>query len=280
MPYQLSLFEDNPEYEAFEEKFKPKKTTDDCYTPPYVYDVIRDWACRRYGRDPETIIRPFYPGGDYESEAYPEGCLVLDNPPFSILSQIVAFYAAKKVDFFLFGPTLTALSSSKYLSSTSLISSAQITYENGAQVPTSFVTNLEPGVVMRTVPDLSRAIEAAQAANKTTVTLPKYIYPDHVVTAAMAQRWCKYGVEYEVRREDCVRISGLDSQNPQGKTIFGGGLLLSKKAAADRAEAERAATARAGAERAAAEKAAAERADAVEWPLSSRERAIIEGLGK
>ena len=35
------LFEDNAEYDAFVEKFKPKKTTDDCYTPPLVYDAIR-----------------------------------------------------------------------------------------------------------------------------------------------------------------------------------------------------------------------------------------------
>lgn len=33
-------------YEEFIEKFKPKKTTDDCYTPPSVYAVIRDWACK------------------------------------------------------------------------------------------------------------------------------------------------------------------------------------------------------------------------------------------
>lgn len=26
--------EENKEYETFVEKFKPKKTTDDCYTPP------------------------------------------------------------------------------------------------------------------------------------------------------------------------------------------------------------------------------------------------------
>ena len=27
-------------YEEFVEKFKPKKTTDDCYTPLVVYEVI------------------------------------------------------------------------------------------------------------------------------------------------------------------------------------------------------------------------------------------------
>ena len=27
-------------YKEFVEKFKPKKTTDDCYTPPEIWDVI------------------------------------------------------------------------------------------------------------------------------------------------------------------------------------------------------------------------------------------------
>ena len=29
-------------YEEFVEKFKPKKTTDDCYTPSEIYEVIKD----------------------------------------------------------------------------------------------------------------------------------------------------------------------------------------------------------------------------------------------
>lgn len=32
MPDQITMFDDNPEYAAFVEKFKPKKITDDCYT--------------------------------------------------------------------------------------------------------------------------------------------------------------------------------------------------------------------------------------------------------
>ena len=80
------------DYEGFVEKFKPKKTTDDCYTPPEVYEVIKDWVCNRYGINPEIIVRPFYPGGDFENFNYPEGCLVLDNPPFSILAKIKRFF--------------------------------------------------------------------------------------------------------------------------------------------------------------------------------------------
>ena len=57
------LFED---YDGFVEKFKTKKTTDDCMTPPEIYDVVRDYACKRYGVDATKIVRPFWPGGDYE----------------------------------------------------------------------------------------------------------------------------------------------------------------------------------------------------------------------
>lgn len=50
-------------YEEFVEKFKPKKTTDDCYTPLEIYEVIKNWACKKYGIKPDKIIRPFWPGG-------------------------------------------------------------------------------------------------------------------------------------------------------------------------------------------------------------------------
>ena len=78
-------------YEEFVEKFKPKKTTDDCYTPSEIYEVIKDWVCKRYNIDPENVIRPFWPGGDYEKDEYPPGCVVVDNPPFSILKIYVNF---------------------------------------------------------------------------------------------------------------------------------------------------------------------------------------------
>ena len=44
-------------YEEFVEKFKPKKTTDDCYTPPEIYEAIKDWVCKCYNIDPENVIR-------------------------------------------------------------------------------------------------------------------------------------------------------------------------------------------------------------------------------
>ena len=80
----------------------------------------------------------------------------------------------------------------------------------------------------------------------------------------MLQRYSKYGVEFSIRRSDCVMISKLDAQHEYGKSIFGGGLLLSDEAAA---------------ERAAAERAAAERENATVWELSEREMDIVRSLG-
>ena len=69
-------------YEEFVEKFKPKKTTDDCYTPPTIYEIVKQWACNEYGIDPAKVVRPFYPGGDYKAFPYPDGAVVIDNPPY------------------------------------------------------------------------------------------------------------------------------------------------------------------------------------------------------
>lgn len=88
-------------YEDFTEKFKHKMTTDDCYTPEPVYEAVKRWAVREYGIDESGIVRPFYPGGDYEHYDYPKGCVVLDNPPFSKLKTIIRFYDEREIDYFL-----------------------------------------------------------------------------------------------------------------------------------------------------------------------------------
>lgn len=84
------------DYEGFVEKFKPKKTTDDCYTPPHVYDAVLEWIKANANIEGREIIRPFYPGGDYENYAYPDDCVVIDNPPFSIFIKIVRFFLGEK----------------------------------------------------------------------------------------------------------------------------------------------------------------------------------------
>ena len=265
-PQELPEVSESREYEAFVEKFKPKKTTDDCYTPAPIYEAVKNWAVKEYGIDPDSIVRPFWPGGDYKRFSYPDGCVVLDNPPFSILSQIVEYYLYRKIPFFLFAPSLTIFGSrSTFMKTNHIVCDADITYENGAVVRTAFVTSYGGDVVAQTAPELGKAIASAAAQLKQTATLPRYDYPDHVLTAAMLQKLSKYGVNFLVRRQDCMYISALDSQKRVGKSIFGCGLLLSDAAAA---------------EKAAAEKAAAEKIDVKFWELSQRECRIVAALGQ
>ena len=170
------------------------------------------------------------------------------------------FYCAKGIRFFLFAPTLT-LFSGRGLDVEYIPTSVCVVYENGATVNTSFVTNLGKSRV-RTAPTLYRALNAANDENLAAMhkDLPNYSYPDEVITAAIVGRWSKYGVDFSVPGNECVRIAELDEQKEQGKAIFGGGFLLS--------------------ERAAAERAAAERAAAIKWQLSDREKALVKSLGR
>ena len=270
---QLTLADMAVEDEAYKEfvgKFRPKKTTDDCYTPDNIYKAVADWVAQEYGVDRKMFIRPFWPGADYQEADYPDGCTVVDNPPFSILAQIKDFYIGHGIRFFLFCPTLTALSGIR-AGVCIIAAGCKITYANGANVNTSFCTNLEPETILRSAPDLYQMVDRENKANEkaATKTLPKYEYPDNVITAAMAYHYSQHGIPYKLRPADCVRISELDAQKRVGKSIFGGGLLLSEKAAAEKAAAEKAA----------AEKAAAEKADATVWELSEREQEIVRSLG-
>ena len=242
------------EYEAFEQKFIPEKTTDDCYTPPKVYRVVADYVADTYDADPKNFLRPFYPGGDYQKEKYQAESIVVDNPPFSIFSEIVNWYEEHQVKYFLFAPSLTVLNYANR--ATAIALQASVEYENGAKVSTSFLTNLEDrSIRARTDPKLYRAITEAskEAAKDNHREIPKYDYPDNIVTAAMMGKWSKYGINQAFTDEEAVLISALDEQKEAGKAIYGKGLLLSERAAAERAAAHR-------------------------WKLSEREMQIVASL--
>ena len=259
------VFED---YDGFVEKFKPKKTTDDCYTPPAVYDAILGWLRENVDIEGREIVRPFYPGGDFERFEYPEGCVVVDNPPFSIITKICRWYVAHRIDFFLFSPHLT-LFSPRNIEWTCIVTFAPIIYENGADVKTDFVSNLFGDIRIMTAPELRRRI--VESCKQDCPQLPKYRYPYNVTSSALLGKIAPH-VDFVVRADECRFISRLDSQKGRAG-IFGGGVLLSNAKAAEKAAAEKAA-----AEKAAAEKAA-ER-ESIEWELSDRERRIIEELSK
>ena len=263
--------EEDEEYNAFLDKFKEKHTTDDCYTPDNIYEAVADYVADKYNKNKSTFVRPFYPGGDYTKYKYEECSVVVDNPPFSILSNIVDFYIEKDIPFFLFCPGLTALGILNR-DVTAICTGVTITYENGANVNTSFVTNMD-SVSAKSEPELYERIYEINRKNSKTNELPKYQYSDNVMTAAMLNQLSKNGQCLSIEKDSCYFLRQLDSQKEAGNNIFGSGLLLSTKAAAEKAAAERAA-----AEKAAAEKAAAEKAAATVWPLSDRELDIIKKL--
>ena len=271
---QITFADIDPDYQAFVDKFKPKKTTDDCYTPDNIYKVVLDWVVKEYGIDPDKVVRPFWSGGDYMSEDYPEGCTVVDNPPFSICTKITRDYNAAGIKFFLFCPYLTCFqASAKENDVTFIITSESITYENGAEVGTAFVTNLDSEYRARAVPELARAIKEANKINlrKIKKEMPKYKFPDEICTAAMLGYMAAHDTALNIRKEDAYFYKVLDAMRAQKKSgIFGGAFLLSEKAAAEKAAAEKTA-----AEKTAAEKAAAEKAAAEKW-----QKEIVRSLGK
>jgi hypothetical protein len=254
--------EEDEEYQEFLKKFEAKKTTDDCYTPELIYDAVVEWVEKEYNVKRKDFVRPFYPGGDYQNFNYPKGSVVVDNPPFSILAEILQFYDKKGIKFFLFAPSLTLFSSSSS-SSTAICIGVGIIYANGAGVNTSFLTNLgDRSIRFRSAPDLYKALDVANTENLKQIRkeLPKYTYPDHIVTSTFVGRMSKYGIGFSVSVDESEPISELDHQKKEGKAIYGKGYIISEKAAA--------------------EKAAAEKAAATRWQLSDKEWEIIKKLSQ
>ena len=233
------------DYEKFISKFKAAKTTDDCYTPQPIYEAVVDYVFRKGNLPEDTeIVRPFRPNGDYTTEEYPEGCVVIDNPPFSILSKIVRFYVARGIKFFLFAPTLTLFSSSSSSYCTKIVCGVTVTYANKAKVATSFLTNIFGDNAIICDNELYTTIKEIdeRLQKESTKELTKIIYPDNVVSAALLQRIAKR-LTFVIPASEIKPIKSAG-----GVFIFGGGYLLSSKAAAERAAAERAAVGRAAVE--------------------------------
>lgn len=255
-------------------------TTDDCYTPDNIYEVVRNWVFEHYGLSADTpVVRPFWPGGDYQAEEYPDGCVVIDNPPFSILGEIENYYLDAGIPFFLFAPGTALFNPNKRLHY--VIVGGNITFANGANVAVNFVTSLGDYLI-ETAPDLYQWLKDANKDNlrATARELPKYVYPMEVVTATRCGYYAVHGTAYRVRPEEAHFVRKLDDQDRLGKTLYGAGFLISERAAAERAAAERTAAERAAAERATAERTAAENASATVWALSVREKEIIRSLGQ
>lgn len=203
-------------YDEFVAKFsKPRpKSTDECYTPPEVYDAVKAWATKEYHLEGRPIIRPFWPDTDYRKwDAYPDGCVVIDNPPFSCITQVVRDYRLHGIDFFLFAPALTLFSvdagAAKYV-----VCNATVTYENGAVVKTGFVTNLGRWKVHCS----STLFAMLRQVQNNRKSRPAKLRDPHVLTSSTA---LKFAADDLCFLEDEVQFA----YKAGGEKLYGGGFL-------------------------------------------------------
>jgi hypothetical protein len=268
---KANLFSD---YDGFLDKFEIKKTTDDCYTPKEVMDIVIGYVNEKYPLKGKKIIRPFFPGGDFESIEYPEDCVVIDNPPFSIITKICRYYLANNVKFFLFCPHLTAFGAD--IDCTHIIASADITYENGATVKTAFVSNIFGDAKIIGDAGLHEKFEELKRKNR--VSLPKYEYPQNIITVSKVAYCVEKGISLTVDKSQLQHCRILDAQKKHGKGLFGSGFIASDFVAEEAAKAaEEAAKAAEEAAKAAEEE---KKRLSVFWELSDREKGIVQSLNQ
>lgn len=242
-------------YEEFVEKFKRKKTTDDCYTPPEIYEAVKDWAIDKYGLQGHEVIRPFWPETDYQTMEYPKGCVVIDNPPFSILTKIVRWYEERGIDYFLFAPHLGLFNANAGCSNY-VVTIARLVYENGANVTTSFITSLGDSKIILANTLNVKIREAIGKSGKPTAP-KRYDHPDNVCTAALIGKYLNRDEgDFEIAANECEYARKMDNMG----SLFGSGFLISDGAV----------------ERLKAQKINAEE----KYSLSEREKKIIEKLNK
>ena len=247
------------DYESYIVKFQNKeKTTDDTYTPPDIYDAVLDYVRSIYPMEGKEILRPFYPGGDYEHAEYPEDGVVIDNTPFSMFTKICKFYSARRIPFFIFGPGLTIFSCLKYCSV--VVVAPQIEFSNGAKVKCNFATNLIGDTLVSISPELSKAIAACPSQTQ-KVNLPTYRYPKELLSVSDMQTMAKGDLPFSIKRNEAVIVRNIDN-HPKKGGLFGDHLLISESAAV----------------KAAAVKAAAVKA--IPIALSRREMLLVERLGQ
>ena len=267
---QLKLFETEDilkfrrkqtlQYDEFTAKFNlsHKKNTDDCYTPPEVYNCVRDYFLEQFPdwKD-RPIVRPFCPDGDFERFDYPDNCVVIDNPPFSILAKIVRWYIDHNIQFALFAPHQTCIVRNTDI--TYCIADTKITYENGAVINTSFITNHESEY--RIVDAYKLGIRIAEAQGKTLGHKCVLSHSKNIITPALAGKFLGSGA-LNIRKDECVFT---DKEGNKG--LFGCGFLISDRKADELIEAL----------------LKNDRTDSrktIEIPLNGEQRAIIERLNK
>lgn len=208
------------EYEEWMKEKAPRRTSDECHTPADVYEVVANWVSEEYHISREKMCRPFFPGGDFEAFDYTSK-VVLDNPPFSILSKIIKFYTKNNVKFFLFAPALTSFSSPVYFNTCHIFIGSAIAYDNGVRVLSCFLTNLDEETIARSAQDLRGKIEKCETQNITRKR-NKINLDNDTFSGAKLNTLVNKGIDYNFKRLSCEHVRKTKS----GQVIYGGGIRI------------------------------------------------------
>lgn len=181
----------NKTYEDFVNKFKRVKSSDETYTSENIKRLLAEYVEQNFHIPMAKQREIFTLEKDYRLEKIEKDEAVVDNPPFSILSEIVAYFLEKKIRFFLHAPTLTSLNLFRKKNGFCVIFTGQeIVYENGARIAVCFVTNLISGKTVFLDPDLGKAIKAAKTQKKQK---PSRLFPNDFFTGAKLNRMAAHG---------------------------------------------------------------------------------------
>lgn len=202
-------------------------TNDECYTSPEVYDTALEYAVERYHLRGKHIVRPFVPSGNYQQYVYGKNDVVIDNPPFSMTTEITKWYINHDIPFFLFINGLYAVSTSRGIhgKATVIATNATVSFYHKPKnkaVKLGFVTNLEPkNIVIRG--DLALNNKLNSLAKK---TLNKFKYPENVIRNSDILKAICRGVELELTTYNSLFEDNLDYNKEHKLNAVHGGCYI------------------------------------------------------
>lgn len=212
-------------------------STDECYTPPAVYDTVLDYAVERYQLQGKHIVRPFIPGGDYQKYAYDKNDVVIDNPPFSMTTKITNWYIDHNIPFFLFVNGLYGVSLSRGLhgKATVIVTNSNVSFYNKGsekRIKLGFVTNLDPkNIIIRGDAILTNKLNGLVDKK----SFKRFHYPDNVLKNNDILAALQRNVELKLTTDNCLFEDNLDYHKAQMHAkqqrfdVFGGGYLVNDK---------------------------------------------------
>ena len=121
---------------------------------------------------------------------------------------------------------------------------ASVTYENGARVNTSFVTNMLGDCLCCTAPELYRALNTAEKQMRPLNKIRKLSFPCNVLRVSSLSTMSKAGIDFRIGKDEgCVVTKACQFKE------FGNSILLSDKATERKLAAEKLAAEKLAAEK-------------------------------